>query len=43
MNFTLACSKASQRNKSGNIKVKEEEITDVILESKNEMQCFSYS
>lgn len=42
MNFTLAFSKASQRNKSENIKVKEGEIIEVILESKNEVQCFGY-
>lgn len=40
MNFTLAFSKASQRNKSEN--VKKGEIIEVILESKNEIQCFSY-
>lgn len=43
MNFTLAFSKASQGNKSENVKVKEREIIEVILESKNEIQCFSYS
>lgn len=43
MKFTLTFSKASQSNNSIDIEVKERELTEVILESKNETLCFNYS